>query len=51
LGFHFEIWYLLRLRFSSYPEISYYLNRVLALLEKKEGRLEAMRLLLEEKES
>ena len=62
---HFEIWYLLRLRFSLYPEISYYLNRVPALLEKKEscrevvclllgkkeGCREAVRLLLEEKES
>jgi hypothetical protein len=42
---------LLRLRFPSYPEISYYTNRVLALLGKKEGCREAVRLLLEEKES
>jgi len=42
---------LLRLRFSSYPEISYYLNRVPALLEKKENCPEAVRLLLEKKEN
>ena len=42
---------MLRLRFSSYQEISYYLNRVLALLEKKEGCREAVRLLLGKKEN
>ena len=39
------------LRFLSYPEISYYLNRVLALLEKKESCREVVRLLLGKKES
>ena len=42
---------MLRLRFPSYPEISYDPNRVPALLEKKEGCREVVRLLLEEKES
>ena len=42
---------MLRLRFPSYPEISYYLNRVPALLGKKEGFREVVRLLLEEKEN
>ena len=42
---------MLRLRFPSYLEISYYLNRVLALLEKKEGRLEVVRPLLGKKEN
>ena len=42
---------MLRLRFPSYPEISYYLKRVPVLLEKKEGRLEAARLLLGKKEN
>ena len=41
---------MLSLRFSSYPEISYYLNRVPALLEKKEGRREVVRLMLGKKE-
>ena len=48
---NFEIWYLLRLRFSLYPEIRYYLNGVPALLEKKEGCREAVRLLLGKKEN
>ena len=39
------------LRFLSYPEISYYTNRVPALLGKKEGCLEAARLLLGKKEN
>jgi len=38
-------------RFLSYPEISCYLNRVPALLEKKEGCREAVRLLLGKKEN
>ena len=42
---------MLRLRFSSYSEISCYLNKMLALLGKKENRLEAVRLMLEKKES
>ena len=42
---------MLRLRFPSYPEISYYLKRVPVLLEKKEGRREVVRLLLEKKEN
>ena len=42
---------MLRLRFSSYLEISYYLNRVPALLGKKEGCREAVRLLLGKKEN
>ena len=41
---------MLRIRFPSYPEISYYLNRVPALLEKKEGCREAVRLMLGKKE-
>ena len=42
---------MLRLRFPSYPEISYDPNRVPALLEKKEGSREAVRLMLGKKES
>ena len=39
------------LRFLPYPEISCYLNKVPALLGKKESCREVVRLLLEEKES
>ena len=42
---------MLRLRFPPYPEISYDPNGVPALLEKKEGCREVVRLLLGKKES
>ena len=42
---------MLRIRFPSYPEISYDPNRVPALLGKKEGCREVVRLMLGKKES